>query len=109
MNTFNILIILFIIIYLTQKIYLEILNNNIFKIIILLSLVVCNNNITSVLITFLYILIIRDNHETFSNCLCNLINNQGYTNKKITCPSDQEIINIRGLAPFCGDPKKHLG
>jgi hypothetical protein len=62
--------------------------------------VLSNYNITiSLLIGIVYVLSTQNNlNELFSNCLCG---------PKITdCPIGQQIVNSRGLNPYCGDPHK---
>jgi len=91
MDTINIasnLINLFIIIYIIinkykPSFYFQIFNNNIFKIIILFTMIVINKPITSILISILYIIIIQtERREDFCSCLC------GSNNIKPTsCPN----------------------
>jgi len=105
MNTLNISIILIISVYIIlnykNKDINKFFNNNIFKIFILFLMVVLSNyNITiSLLIGIVYVLTIQNNiNELFSNCL--------YGSKITECPIGQQIVNSRGLKPYCGDPHK---
>ena len=81
-NLINLIIIIYII---NNKykpsFYIQIFNNNIFKIIILFTMIVINKPVTSLLISILYISIIQiETREKFGNCLCNS------NNIKPNCP-----------------------
>lgn len=80
-NIINLIIIIYIIVNKYKpSFYFKIFNNNIFKIIILFTMIVINKPITSLLISILYIIIIQtENREHFGNCLC------GSNNIKPTC------------------------
>ena len=55
------------------------------------------------LICYAYIVTVKNYpNELFGNCL------RGPKNNKQICPGGQQLINIHGLLPFCGDPNKHL-
>jgi len=80
-NIINLTIFIYIIVNkYNPSFYSDIINNNIFKILILFTMVVINKPITSILISILYILIIQsETRENFSNCYC------GSNNIKPTC------------------------
>jgi len=100
MNTLNISIILIISIYIiinnNNQYIIKIFNNNLFKILILFSMIVISNKhpTLALLICISYIITIQNNiKELFNNCLCG---------PKITdCPTGYNLINIHGLNPIC--------
>ena len=106
MNILNISIILIISVYIIYNkniSIIKIFNNDIIKILVLFLMIIISNNhpTISLLICISYIITIQNNvKELFGNCL--------YGPKVDKCPAGEKLIHIRGLRPFCGDPKKNL-
>ena len=122
MNTISILINLFIGFYIITNNnisypFIQLFNNNIFKIIILFIMIIVNKPILSLLIGISYIITTQKVNESF-NCLCGASTKYpkekfgnclcGSKVKETDCPIGQNLIHVHGLKPFCGDPKLHL-